>query len=194
MTLKNTKLVQLWNETADKLGGNFSMPFQRVNGGVRAGGVFLFNIEINYHNILISIHSGIDEIPLKHDEYESCEITITAKKESKENVELSIWRKDFMDRIFNVNKSRTGHRNFDKIIGLRASKNIGRYLPQIFRSKDLRDDLINDKYRMYNIQTIEKMITIQRKSALNMKNSDMIISDYKKFCSLLDGLIDAKIL
>ena len=65
-----------------------------------AGGMFLFCIDINYRELEIKIEAGILELPLKKNEYNDCIITITASKKTTEIIELSIWRKDFLDKIF----------------------------------------------------------------------------------------------
>lgn len=194
MNLEETILVKLWKETAKKLKGNFSMPFQLYNGGNMAGGMFLFCIDINYRNIEIKIETGILELPLKHNEYSDCIITITALKKSNESIELSIWRKVFFDKLFDFGNTKTGYKDFDKMIGLDASKNIERYVPKIFENRKLREEIQNDTYRTYNISTNDNLITIRRKSGLVMQNSEMIKTEYEKFCLFLDSLIDTSII
>ncbi len=194
MNLEETILVKLWKITAMKLKGNFSMPFQLYNGGNIAGGIFLFCIDLNYRNIEIKIETGILELPLKKNENTGCILTITALKKSNESIELSIWRKDFFDKIFVFGKTKTGYKDFDKIIGLDASKNIEKYVPKIFENRKLREEIQNDTYRTYNISTNENLITIRRKSGLVIRNSEMIKTEYEKFCLFLDSLIDTEII
>lgn len=194
MNLEETLLVKLWKETAKKLKGNFSMPFQLYNGGNMAGGIFLFCIDINYRNIELKIEAGILELPLKKDEYTGCIITITALKKSKESIQLSIWRKDFFDKIFDFTNTKTGYKDFDKKIGLDTSKNIEKYVPKIFENRKFREEIQNDTYRTYNISTNDNLITIRRKSGLLMRKPEMIVTEYEKFCLFLDSLIDTKII
>lgn len=131
---------------------------------------------------------------MKKNEYSNCIITITARKKSYEKIELSIWRKDFLDKIFVYGKSKTGYKDFDKTIGLDASNNIERYLSKIFENQKLREEIQNDRHRTYNISTNDNVITIRRKSGLVMRNSEMIKTEYEKFCLFLDCLIDTKII
>ena len=194
MNIEETILVKLWKEATKELNGNFSMPFQLYNGGNMAGGMFFFCIDINYRDIKIKIEKGILELPLKKNEYNDCIITITALKKSNENIELAIWRKDFFDKIFGFNNSITGYKDFDRTIGLYASKNVEKYLPKIFENRKLREEIQNDRCRTYNISTNDNLITIRRKSRLVMRNPEMIKTEYEKFCLFLDSLIDTKII
>jgi hypothetical protein len=91
-------------------------------------------------------------------------------------------------------KSKTGYKDFDKTIGLDASKNIERYLSKIFENQKLREEIQNDRHRTYNISTNDNLITIRRRSGLVMRNSEMIKTEYEKFCLFLDCLIDTKII
>jgi hypothetical protein len=193
MNIEETRLVKLWKETAKLLNGNFSMPYQQYNGGLSTGGLYLFCIDIYYRNVEVRIEKGILELPLKKNEYTDCIISITALKKSNESIELSIWRKDFFDKIFVFGNSKTGYKDFDKIIGLDVSKNIERYLPKIFENRKLREEIQNDRHRTYNVSTNDNVITIRRKSGLVMRNPEMIKDEYEKFCLFLDGLVDAEI-
>ncbi len=192
--LEDIKQVQIWNDVAKKLNGTFSMPLQIMNGGSQAGGMFLFNIELLYKNVLVNLHTGLYEFPLRKNEYDDCDITITAKKETKETIELSIWRKDYFDRIFSFGNNRTGYKEFDKIIGLQSSRNLERYLSKIFENENLRGEFVNDKYRAYNISTNNGYINVNRRSSIRLKSSEMIISEFELFCHFLDGLINARII
>lgn len=194
MKLKEIKIVKIWMEAAELLKGEFSMPFNRMNGGRREGGVYLAKIDIDYSNISVQIHSGFDEFPFENDEYKEFDITITAKKETRETIELSIWRKDYLDKLFGFRNTKTGYKEFDKVIGLKASRNIRRDVPKVFESKELREELINERYRAYNIQTIDGKIIIERKTSLRINSSALIITEYQKFCLFLDGLLNSKIL
>ena len=193
MEVKETNLVKMWKEASQILNGTFRMPIQTQNFGMATEGIYHFQIDIPYRNLNIRIYSGIENAKLFINNYFST-ILITAEKETIEKVELSIWRKDFFDNLLSFNKSNTGFREFDKTIGLKASRNIERYLPQIFKEKELRKELTNDKYRTYNIQTVENKIVVQRKSGLRMKNAKMIIEEYEKFKLFIDGLINVKII
>jgi len=192
--IEDIKQYQIWNDVANKLNGTFSMPLQIKNGGSSAGGMYLFNIKLLYKNVLVNVHTGLYEFPLRKNEYNDCDITITAKKETKENIELSIWRKDYIDRLFSFGKTRTGYKKFDKIIGIQSSRNVARCLPKIFESEDLREVFINDNYRAYNVSTKDCFINVNRRSSIRLENSELIISEYKLFCQFLDGLINARIL
>lgn len=194
MNLKETNLVRIWTNAAQSLNGKFSMPLQKVNGGSAVGGVYLFGIDFKYKEVAIRIHAGIYELPLQKNEYNDCPISITAIKESQDSIELSIWRKDFFDKIFKSSNYITGYEEFDKVIELRASKNIERLLSLLFKNQNLRNEFITDKYRVYNIQTINKYITINRKSGLEIKTAQMIIDEFDRFSLFLDGLIESKII
>jgi len=192
--ITETYLVRIWNDAARELNGKFSMPFHWYNGGSRFGGTYTFSIELNHKNIPLKIESRILELPLKKDEYKDCPIKITAEKETFESIELSIWRKDYLDKLFNFKKSLTGYKDFDRVVGLKASKNIETRLSKVFESETLRKELINDKYRVYNISTENNLITVQRNSGLKMQNAGMFKEEFEKFCLLLESLIDARIL
>lgn len=194
MNLKETFLAKQWIEASKFLNGKFSMPFQQVNGGRITGGLYLFRIDIKYRNIDIRIHAGIPELPLTKGDLKEWHITITGTKETYEGIELSIWRKDYFDKLFKSGAIATGFKDFDKIIGLKPSKNIERFISQAFKNEILRNELVNDKYRTLNIQTVDNLITIQRKSRLKIKDTKMMINEYNGFCRFLDGLIDSGII
>ncbi len=188
-----TKIIKIWQDVADTLGGELSISYQQVNGGQSSGGLYLVRIDKLYQGVNIQIHAGFLELPLTKDEYDSGDITITATKKNSDIVELSIWRKDFLDRIFSSGISKTGYKKFDKVIGLKATKNLERNIHRVFKDESLREEFIEDKFRAYNIQTIEGFITIRRKSSLMMKNAKMFIIEYERFIRFIDGLINARI-
>ncbi|MBI9058506.1 MAG: hypothetical protein JEZ01_12150 [Labilibaculum sp.] len=192
MIYSENEIVKLWEKSAIALKGNFSMPRQKINGGSCAGSMFLFRIELMYNGVKVNIHTGIYEYPLQKNECKDCQISITAKKDIKEIVELSIWRRDFFDKVFSRSKN-TGYREFDKIIGIKPSKNIERNLSSIFKNQKLRNELINEKYRSYNLQTINKIATLERKSSVKVSSVQMMEKEFDKFSLLLDGLIDGKV-
>ncbi|MDX9854442.1 MAG: hypothetical protein RBS81_11720 [Tenuifilaceae bacterium] len=193
MNLEESLLVKIWKEAAKELNGNFSMPLQIYNGGNMAGGMFLFCIDINYRELEIKIEAGILELPLRKNEYNDCIITITASKKTTEIIELSIWRKDFLDKIFDFGNTKTGYKDFDTIIGLDASRNIRRYLPKVFENKRLREEIQEDRLRTYNVSTNQDVVSIRRKSGLLMRNPEMIKVEYDKFCLFLDCLLDSNL-
>ena len=194
MRISETLQGKIWNDTAKQLSGKLYVTYQQINGGLPTGGLYLFKILVPYKSLIITISTGFEELALKYDEIEFSVITITAKKEKKDTIELSIWRKDFFDKIFGKGLSKTGYKEFDNVIGLKVSKNIERFLPKIFENTELRNELINDKYRTYNVQTIDGEIVIQRKSALRMKDSEMIIDEYNRFILFVEGLVNANII
>ncbi len=194
MKLEETKLVKLWQETAKVLNGDFSMPFQLYNGGNMNGGIFLFCIRVNYRTVEVKIEAGILELPLSKNEINGCLITISAQKKTNETIHLSIWRKDFFDKILGLSSLKTGYDDFDRVIGLKASRNIERIVPKMFDNKELRLEIQNESLRVYNISTNDNFVTIRRKSGLIMQNTAMIENEYEKFRLFLDGVIDAKIL
>lgn len=194
MILKETKLVQIWEEAARQLSGEFSMPLQKTNGGSGKGGMYLFRILLIYRGISVTIHAGIEELTLKKNEYYDFLISISAKKESQESIELALWRKDFFDKIFRSSKSITGYMDFDNTIGIHCSQNIEKKLPSIFYRQELRTGIINDLYRTYNIQTIDNFILIERKSGFKINSARMIVEEFNRFSVFLDGLVDAGIL
>ncbi|MPQ46935.1 hypothetical protein GCQ56_07890 [Marinifilum sp. N1E240] len=187
------EIVKLWKQTAHVLGGSFSMPKQKINGGNMAGGMFLFGIEFIYRGLEINIHTGLYEFPLQKNEYNDCDIIITAKKAKKERVELSIWRKDYFDKIFGSSGRKTGYKEFDKRIGLKPSKNIEKSLSSIFKNEDLRNELIADKYRSYNLKTVDNCMTLERKSGVRVSSQESMENEFHKFSLLLDGLINGKV-
>ncbi len=160
MDVTETNLVKLWIEATEILNGTFEMPIQTQNFGVATEGIYHFKIDVPYKHLVIRIYSGIADAELFIKDF-FCNITIATKKPTRDKIELSIWRKDFLDKIFGNNLSRTEYEEFDKVIGLKASRNIERYLPKIFENVELRKELINDKYRTYNIQTIDSEIIVQ---------------------------------
>jgi len=193
MDYNSIEIVKLWKQSAHALGGSFSMPMQKINGGNMAGGMFLFGIEFIYRGVEINIHTGLYEYPLQKNEYNDCDIIITAQKAKKERVELSIWRKDYFDKIFGSSGHKTGYKEFDKRIGLKPSKNIEKSLSSIFKNEDLRNELITDKYRSYNLTTIDNYITLERKSGVRVSNKESMENEFHKFSLLLDGLINGKV-
>jgi len=192
--VKNTKIYQILESAADKLGGKLTYSYQQLNGGMMTGGLYNFVIATNWNGLSLQITSSLDELPLQKDEYDSCQIKITAYKKSPNETNLSIWRRDYFDRIFGFGILKTGFKDFDKIIALKSSKNIEKYIRKVFENQSLRTELINDVYRTINIHSDKGKIIIQRKSALRMKNKEMIIDDYNRFGLFLTGLKDANII
>ena len=187
MTTSDIKLVKLWTEAAIYFNGKFSMPLQNINGGSRYGGLFLFRINFSYRGFDVEIHTGVYELTLKNDEYTGKEITLTATKKSNRKIELSIWRKDYFDKIW-PSRFRTGFQEFDKAIGIRADSKTVSYLSVIFNNKDLRQMIIDDKYRVYNIQTINGTMIVTGKGGIQIASRDQFIDEFKRFSFLLDGL------
>ena len=62
MSLKETRMVEIWTEAARGLNGIFSMPLQKINGGNMDGGMYLFEIGFKYKTVSIKINTGIYEL------------------------------------------------------------------------------------------------------------------------------------
>jgi hypothetical protein len=189
MITRDIKLVRIWTQAASYFNGKFTMPLQNINGGSNYGGLYLFRINFNYKGFEVEIHTGVYEFTLKNDEYTGKEITITATKKSNSKIELSIWRKDFLDKIW-PSRFRTGFQEFDKVIGIRADSKTESYLSIIFNNKDLRQMIMEDKYRVYNIQTIDDSMIVTRKSGIEISSHDQFVDEFKRFSILLDGVGD----
>ncbi len=192
MYYNDRKEVIIWKSVAKKLNGELKMHYQQINGG--NGGTFHFKTSIHYSGFNVILYSTAFELELDKDEFRPFKILITAEKNKREKIELSIWKKDLLDKIFNFGLSKTGCEEFDKIIGLKASRNIERYLYLIPKNKNLRNELLNDRYRAYNIHSKNDKVILQRKSELRMKDANMIITEYHKFILVLTGFINAKII
>ncbi len=180
--------------TSQSLDGELSTTFQKVNGGSASGGLYMLKINKQYSNINILICTALEEFPFMHDEYTNCDITIYATKKTNTNIELSLWRKDYLDKLFSFGKSSTGYKYFDKVIGISSSRNIKRHLPKMFADNNLRKQLIEDKYRTFNVSSKDNITTVKLKSGLKMSSSEDIVEEYNRIILFLDGMIGAEII
>ena len=192
--ISNTKIYQKLEAAAIALNGDLSYAYQQVNGGMSTGGLYNFKIFKNWNGLELLITTSLDEIPLQNDEFDSCTINITAFKTSPNDIELSIWRKDYFDKLFGFKTYKTGYKEFDRVIAVKPSRNIERYTSKVFENQELRNELILDNYRTYNIHSKNGKIIIQRKSLLGLENKEMIIKEFKRFELFLNGLMGANII
>lgn len=184
-------LAKVWQETADIIGGEFTISKQIINGGCSCGALYLLAINVVYRGFDICISEAVGEYPFLRDEYKKCKIRIAAKKVTERDVSLSVWRKDYMDWIFGFANQRTGYRDFDKRIGIRASKEIRKKLSAIFKNRSQREEMINDKCRTYNVDTSDGVATIQFRLLKEVNSSEMIIEEYNRVVTFVDGFADA---
>ena len=194
MKLTQTKIYKMLEATSDSLDGELSTIFQQVNGVDISGGIYLLKINKQYSNINILMSTALNKYPFMHDEYTKCDITIYATKKTNSNIELSLWRKDYLDKLFSFGKSPTGYKDFDNIIAISSSRNIKRHLPTIFADNNLRKQIIEDKYRVFNVSSKDNITTLKMKSGLKMSSSEDIVEEYNRIILFLDGLIGAGIM
>ncbi len=192
--VKNTKIYQILERAADKIEGKLTFSYQQVNGGMMTGGLYNFEIAKKWNDLDFLITSSLDELPLQKDEYNSCQVKIAAYKKSSDEIYLSIWRKDYFDKIIGFRIFNTGYKEFDKKIAIKPSKNIEKFISKAFENPDLRNELLKDRYRTYNIYSEDGRIIIQRKSALKMKNEVMIMDECRRFELFLKGLRESNII
>jgi hypothetical protein len=191
--LEKFKIYQMLERTAEKLGGKLSYKYQQVTLSV-GGGAFNFVIAKKMFGLDVHITTSLSEYPLRKDEYEYCGILITAFKPFPKEVFLSIWTKDYFDKLFGFGSIKTGYKDFDKKIGLKSSKNIERAVPKAFENPELREQLMNDNLRTYNAGYENGQIIIRAKTELRMKSEDMVAEEYRRFELFLAGLKNAYII
>jgi hypothetical protein len=194
MPLEEIKLVKIWHQASEILHGKLDVSFKRRFDNSHNEGLYRLNLDLIYKNIPVNIHSAVAEFSMIYNQIKSFPIAFSIEKETNEIIELSIWRKDFIDRIFKAKSLQTGYAQFDKVFGLKASKNIKPLLSKIFENNELREALINDNYGTFNIQTTDHKLNIQRKSVISIKEKGILERQYREFCLILDGLIDSGVI
>jgi len=182
------KLKKLWKDLSNENEGDFSFK-DLIQANVNTW-IYVLKLNLKYKGYSINIEQPLFILSKK--EYSVKHLVFKIEKESKNKFYLSIWKKDFFDRIFSINKVRTRDNEFDKKFGIKSNNT--RFAIPFFNDKEIREIFLKDENLFFRVFTENQMLTVLMKHTLFIDSKDKFNKLYSTFKTLVDKLIETQIL
>lgn len=141
-------IKEVWNNLTKRLNGRlFFNETEKANVNY---GIVTAKINYSFNEANIEIHQGIFDGGKGKIRYNLIEIST---KLTEANLILNLWRLDFLERLFNRRRMKTGLSDFDKTIGIECSDE-------------------NLAYGIFNIWEIRREFILNRNLILNTIDDD----------------------
>ena len=173
------KYNKTWKDFNKVINGKFTFD-ESIYANVD-GPIYKFEIVNTYKEIEFIIEQAIIIRPFRNDLFKP--LTFRLRKENTQVINLSMWIKDWSDRIFGFQKIRTGNSDFDNIYCLKGkdkNKIIG-----LFNSALIRKGFLNDKNLIFNIKTENNYTNIELKKVGLEPDKDELNRMYNLFRELI---------
>ena len=123
---------------------------------------------------------GSDEVNING--FLTCEFEI----QNRSSLKLSIYKRDFFDKIFPVKRALTRDDKFDKIFNLKCSDD--RVAVKIFSSANVRNEFLNNNLT-FNINTVKGITRIRlRNLATGFYSKEILNKYYNLFIEILEKI------
>lgn len=115
-------------------------------------------------------------------------LNCTYESSVSRDIELSIWKKDFFERVFKSNKIYSGNSKFDSTFS--GYSNDREFMNNIFQDNEIQNTLLKERLLILNVTTENKILRISLK---NMYNTYYTIEEleynYKIFKSIVERIL-----
>ena len=169
---------QDWEKLAKRLNGKLYFS-EYTKANIRYG-IITAKIAYILNGTCIEIHQGIFD--KGQDKIDSNYVEINALLRDNQ-LTLNIWRLDFLERLFNRKRIKTGLPDFDKVIGIESSNENIAY--EIFKNPELRKEFMSNKNLLLNTQNGKDESFIRMKCNIAPYN----IVEIENFTELFNKLI-----
>ncbi len=157
-TIKPESLKIIWENYSKKLNGKFSFK-EKIRANVK-GPFYTYKILSELENYKLNIRQTGYINPSKNDRPTLQEYNLS--KETSEKIHFRIWKKDFFEKLFGLNKANTGNPEIDGKFSLKT--NNGK-LEELFKQNDKLREILTSTNDHFLIEIKNKVlnITLKRK-------------------------------
>ena len=168
-----------WQNIAKRLNGKLS--FNETSKAHFNAGIITARISYDFNGTNVEIHQAIFDRGKGKIESNLIEIS-TILPDNR--LTLNLWRLDFLERIFNRRRMKTGLVDFDKIIGFECSDENVAF--EIFNIWEIRKEFVFSKNLILN--------TIEEKSGRIIRMKNLIApwetEEIEKFAELFNKIVE----
>ena len=168
-----------WTKIAKRLNGK--LYFNETSKAHFNAGIITARISYNFNETSIEIHQAIFERGKGKIDYNLLEISTELLEDS---FTLNLWRLDFLERLFNRRRMKTGLADFDKKIGFECSNENLAY--EIFNVWEIRKEFLFNRNLILNTIDEKNGRIIRMKSLIAPYDTEEI----EKFTELFNKIIE----
>ncbi|WP_439182655.1 hypothetical protein [Carboxylicivirga taeanensis] len=182
------ELKNIWQKLSDSLDGELKF-CEKIRAEVDAN-IITAEVKFNYKGFKILIHQGILQGGKGHFRFNPIDISINIKRSIDFNI--SIWKIDFLDKIFNWNRIKTGNKDFDRQFGVAGQNK--RAIARLFNYEKVRDLFLQDIRIVFNVRNSNDTTIIRLRG--NYDSIEIKDLNYLKdsFLLLIDSLMEIKVI
>lgn len=178
-TIKPEVLKEIWENFSKTINGKFDFK-ESIRANVN-GPIYTYGILSKLDDYELKIHQTVYIKPGGNDQPTAQEYTLT--KENFSEIHFRIWRKDFFEKLFGLNKVDSGNPDIDKNFSLKTNS---RKLEELFKKNEkLRNLLTSNDYNFF-IETRKGIFKMTLKRTGVVKS----IKDFEYDISLLKLVLD----
>jgi len=181
-----------WKEAAAIIGGEFITKKQEHHFGDYYYDLHLLQIVKPFRGLNIEMNSCFLLAPNVPDEYFLDDLRVESHIPNQVNFFLHFYKRDVYDKIFWLNKPRSGYKDFDRVVGYETNRMWE--LRKFFANEEVRNLIQNDFFSLFNVRYENEMLVVKNQSTQVMLHREILLAEYEKFVLFLDGLIDAKLI
>ena len=175
-------LKKIWESFSKKINGKFNF-----NESIRAnvnGPIYSYDILSQLDDCELKIKQTVYIIPGANDRPTAHEYILS--KESNGEIHFRIWKKDFFEKLFGLNKVNTGNSEIDKNFSLKTNH---KKLEELFKTNEkLRDMLTSKDYHLF-IETRKRILKMTLKRTGIVKSIENFESDIEILKLVLNVMV-----
>lgn len=158
-----SEIVNTFKVFSEKIDGKLTVS---VISDIATGGSMkhlLFDIEKKIDAIKINITQSFSFLFSQPEDLTAqTGIMLTMEKPVRSNIYLHFWQREFIDRLFSINKINSGNVTFDKKFSAKSSNPA--LANSIFKNSSIQDLFLTDKFLVFNINSKDRIAKIKLKN------------------------------
>ncbi len=162
-----------WEKFANKINANFEI--HRYHNGRGFMYKTIITTKQGLYPVLISQGTGGSDREVGQGEH----LELNYINSNRIQYDISLYKKDFLDKLFKSGKIKTGNPEFDKKFGIYTTNN--ETTKRLFNNIQIQTIFLNNKFLVFNVQKKESKVTLK-----SMKRTLYQHSELKK---LLDDFV-----
>ena len=180
-TIKPESLKIIWENFSKKINGKFNFK-ESIRANVN-GPIYTYKIISNLNDYELKINQTVYIIAGGNDQPTAQEYVLS--KESNREIHFSIWRKDFFEKLFGLNKADTGDQEIDKNFSLKTNN---KRLKELFKTDEKLRNMLTSKKYLFFIETRKRVLTMKLKRIGIVKSVEDFDNDIEILKLVLDSI------
>lgn len=181
-----------WKEAAGALGGEFITKQQEQHFGSYKYDLHILKIVKPYRGINIELNSCYLHTPDIPSEYHLDDLRVESFIPDQASFRLFIFTKSVYDKVFWLNKPRSGYKDFDNVIGFETNRMWE--VRKLFANEAVRDLIQNDFYSLFSVRYENEVMMVKNQSTQVILDKEVLLAEYGKFTLFVDGLMETKLI